>query len=282
MRLQSIDVAHIIYRKPDYKELPKMISSREISRDLLLEYLNTLLKPEIFDDYCPNGLQIEGKTKIVKIAFAVSATVDSIEKAIQEHADALIVHHGLFWKFHGPKTITGPFAKRVKPLIEHNINLFGYHLPLDGHLEIGNAARLAKRLGMTTLQPFGAGKMHGSFMGVKGQLATHAQALAEILEKTVQHPVMLATPSPSKRITSIGIITGGANSQWQLALKDGLDAYITGEMSEHDWHEARESDIVMLAGGHHATERFGIQALMAKVEEQFNVPCVFIDSENPA
>ena len=259
-----------------------MIASVALSRDSLTDFCNSLLKPEIFDDYCPNGLQIEGKSKIAKIAFSVSATADSIEKAVQEKADALIVHHGLFWKFHGARTITGAFAKRLKPLIENNINLFAYHLPLDGHIDIGNAASLAKLLQMKNLMPFGEGKMRGSFMGVKGELNTNAQLLAQMLETTLQHKVLLSTPSLSKTIKTIGIITGGANSQWQLALNDGLDAYITGEMSEHDWHEARESDIVMLAGGHHATEQFGIRALMAKIEAQFKVPCLYIDSENPA
>jgi dinuclear metal center YbgI/SA1388 family protein len=249
--------------------------SNKVSRAELESYLNTLLKPELFDDYCPNGLQVEGLDTIVKIAFAVSATADSIAKTVEEGADALIVHHGLFWKFHGPKTITGPFAKRVKPLIENNINLFAYHLPLDAHIEIGNAASLAQLLGMKNIQPF-------ANMGVKGELVTNAQALSHLLEKTLQHPVLLSTPNPSKTIHSIGIITGGANSQWTLALNDGLDAYITGEMSEHDWHEARESDMVMLAGGHHATEQFGIQTLMSLIEEKFKVPCVYIDSENPA
>ncbi|MFA6038001.1 MAG: Nif3-like dinuclear metal center hexameric protein [Legionellales bacterium] len=253
-----------------------------VSRSELTTYLNTLLKPEAFEDYCPNGLQIEGKDTINKIAFAVSATADSVEKAIKEGVDALIVHHGLFWKFHGTKTITGPFAKRVKPLIENNINLFAYHLPLDGNLEMGNAASLAKLLGMINIQHFCEGKMKGSYMGVKGEFTTTAQGLSQALEKILNHPILLSTPNPEKVINSIGIITGGANSQWASALASGLDAYITGEMSEHDWHEARESDMVMLAGGHHATEQFGIQALMKIIEEKFKISGVYIDSENPA
>lgn len=253
-----------------------------ISRDELGHFLNQLLKPEIFDDYCPNGLQVEGYEAISKIAFAVSATKESIQKAVELKADTLIVHHGLFWKFHGPRTITGPFAKRIKPLIQNNINLYGYHLPLDGHLEFGNAATLAKLIGMTNLKPFAEGKIRGSFMGVKGEIDITAKELKEKLEKALNHSVLLSTPELSKKISSIGIITGGANSEWKLAMKDGLDAYITGEMSEHDWHEAKESEMVMCAGGHHATEQFGIQALMKKTEEHFKLPCVYIDSENPA
>ncbi|MFZ4714779.1 MAG: Nif3-like dinuclear metal center hexameric protein [Bacteriovoracaceae bacterium] len=259
-----------------------MMTDQQLSRDQLTNYLNSLLKPENYDDYGPNGLQIEGKTAISKIAFAVSATQDSIQKAILEKADALVVHHGLFWKFHGPRTITGPFAQRIKPIIENNLNLFGYHLPLDGHLEVGNAASLADKLVMKNVKPFGEGKMRGSYTGVKGELNLSVQDLEVALSKILNHTVMTSTLNKKAVIKSLGIITGGANSEWKLALKEGLDAYLTGEMSEHDWHEAKESGMTMFAGGHHATEQFGIQSLMKKVQEHFKINCVYIDSENPA
>ncbi len=253
-----------------------------ISPQQLNSFYNTLLSPETFADYGPNGLQIEGKTQIKKIAFAVSATKHSIEQAVEQHADALVVHHGLFWKFHGPKTLTGPFAKRVFPLIKNEINLFAYHLPLDGHAEIGNAACLGKLLGCTEQQGFGEHK--GAYTGIKGVLKQPitAMQLATKLEQLLNHQVILASADNSQLIRSLGIITGGANSQWQQARDEGLDAYITGEISEHDWHESQESGIHMFAGGHHATEKFGIQALMQKTEQQFDLSCVFINSENPA
>lgn len=253
-----------------------------MNRTELELFLNKTFRPEIFDDYGPNGLQIEGNAEITKIAFSVSATKDSIEKAVELKADTLIVHHGLFWKFHGTRTITGPFYKRIAPLIKNNINLYSYHLPLDAHIEIGNAASLAKILGVKNISPFAQGKNKDAFMGVKGQINLTVDELKKLLEEKLKKSILLSTPSAQKQLNSVGIITGGANSEWKLALKDNLDAYITGEMSEHDWHEAKESEIVMFAGGHHATEQFGIQTLKKKIETEFKLECVYIDSNNPA
>lgn len=250
----------------------------------LEQYLKNLLKPELYDDYCPNGLQIEGRTEIKKILFAVSATRESAEEAALVKADALIVHHGVFWKFHGARTLTGPFAKRLYPLIKNEINLLGYHLPLDGHPEIGNAAALAKMIGLENLDNFGMYK--GASTGIRGVLAKPIKPLEmkKILSEKLNHPVLYSNPQDARHeIGTIGIITGGANSEWREALKMGLDAYVTGEMSEHDYHESRESGIHMFAGGHHATEKFGIQSLMSLIQKEFpSLECSFIDSDNPA
>lgn len=253
-----------------------------ILRQELSDFYNALLKPDTFTDYCPNGLQIEGDIKIGKIAFAVSATRNSVEQAVAEKADALVVHHGLFWKFHGARTLTGPFAKRIFPLIKNNINLYGYHLPLDAHEEVGNAAVLGNLIDCQQQQPFGDYK--GSPTGIKGMLGTPATAkqLQKKLEQILNHSVILATTDENNVIESVGIITGGANSEWLSAFKENLDAYITGEISEHDWHESQEAGMHMFAGGHHATEQFGIQALMQKTQEQFDVDCFYVTSENPA
>jgi dinuclear metal center YbgI/SA1388 family protein len=253
-----------------------------IHQQQLSEYFQNLFNSASFNDYCPNGLQIEGCEQINKIAFAVSATKDSITKAIAQQADTLVVHHGLFWKFHGTRTLTGAFGRRVFPLVKNNINLFAYHLPLDAHSVIGNAATLGNKLGLQQQQPFGDYK--GSPTGIKGLFTKPilAEQLANKLESILQHTIILASPDDQRLISSIGIITGGANSHWNLAVQDGLDAYLTGEISEHDWHESQENNIHMFAGGHHATERFGIQALMQKTQEQFAIDCVYIDSDNPA
>lgn len=160
--------------------------------------------------------------------------------------------------------------------------MFAYHLPLDGHPELGNAASLAHLIGLINPKPFAEGKMRGSFTGVKGELTSTVAELKIKLEKILNHPVLVATADPNRSISSLGIITGGANSEWKLAHKEGLNAYLTGEMSEHDWHEAQEAGITMFAGGHHATEQFGIQALMKHLQEKFNCECVYINSENPA
>jgi dinuclear metal center YbgI/SA1388 family protein len=255
-----------------------------MDRTELEQFLNSYLQISNFDDYCPNGLQIEGQNKIKKIAFSVSATKESIQKAIQAQADTLIVHHGLFWKFHGPKTITGAFAKRIIPLIEHKINLFAYHLPLDGHQEIGNAVSIANLLKMQNMKPFAEGKLRNSYYGIKAEFKTPLKSseLKMLLEKILNHTVLMACENPEQVIKSLGIITGGANSDWKLALKDNLDAYLTGEMSEHDWHESKEAGITMYAGGHHATEEFGIQALQKLIEDKFKIETIYLSSDNQA
>lgn len=254
-----------------------------IATKALTKYLRKLLTPEEFSDYGPNGLQIEGVSEIKKIAFAVSATRHSIEEAVSKKADALIVHHGLFWKFHGTRTLTGPFAKRVLPLVKNEINLYGYHLPLDAHLEVGNAATVARKIGLTDLEPFGDYK--GSPTGVKGKFKTaqDPSSLKKLLACELGHEVIHSCPEEVSEINSMGIITGGANGDWIRAMRAGLDSYLTGEISEHDWHDAKESEVHFFAGGHHATEQFGIQALMQKIrEDHASLEVFYIDSENPA
>lgn len=258
------------------------------SRTEIEQFLKELFRPENFDDYCPNGLQVEGKTEIKKIAFAVSATKESVDKAVSFQADMLIVHHGLFWKFHGTRTVTGPFARRISPLIKNDINLVGMHLPLDGHQEIGNAATIAQLLNLHNLLPFGTCKGIGKNVatGIRGDFVTPLSPLAlKIqLEKILHHPVLYSAPADSHElIANIGIITGGANGDWKEAHKIGLSSYLTGEMSEHDYHESREAGVHMFAGGHHATEKFGIQNLMNVIHNKYtDLECVFFDSENPA
>lgn len=254
-----------------------------LQRQELGSFLNELLSPRNFTDYGPNGLQVEGSAEVKKVAFAVSATKYSINKAIADKADTLIVHHGLFWKFHGARTLTGSFGKRVLPLVRNNLNLFGYHLPLDAHMEVGNAAQLAYKLGLIDLESFGDYK--GSPTGVKGRFAkpVAAKELKQKLATILNHTVIHACEDENENISTMGIITGGANSEWKEAAAAGLDSYLTGEMSEHDWHESAEAGLHMFAGGHNATEQFGIQALMEKVRGQFpELNTFFIPSDNPA
>lgn len=255
-----------------------------IERDTLLNDLDTKLNIKIFNDYGPNGLQIEGHRSISKIAFAVSATQYTINKAVELGANALIVHHGLFWKFHGPKTITGSFFNRVAPLIKNNINLIGYHLPLDAHIELGNAAAISDQIKLENLKPFGDHK--GMPTGVWGEFAK-AKAPKEIekeLEVVLNHSIIHSAPNELP-IKTMGIITGGANGDWREAKKLGLDSYLTGEISEHDWHEAQEDGIHFFAGGHNATEQFGVQQLMKYIYKKYpneNLDLFFIPVNNPA
>jgi len=253
-----------------------------IARHRLEKFLNDLLQPERYTDYGPNGLQVEGTETIRRAAFAVSATRESIDAAICADADALIVHHGLLWDFHGVQPIRGAFGRRLRPLIEAQINLFGYHLPLDGHPEVGNAAGIAAALGLTEIASFGLVK--GMPAGVQGRFAA-APAVSELrlrLETLLRHPVLVSTADDAMQITTLGIITGRANSYWRTAAECHLDAFLTGEMSEHDWHEAKEGGVHMFAGGHHATEVFGVQRLMQEVRTAFAIDCVYLESSNPA
>ena len=256
--------------------------SATIERGDLELFLGEVLNVSGYPDYGPNGLQVEGRRSIQRVAFSVSATLNSICRAVEAQADALIVHHGLIWNFSGPKPLVGPYARRVFPLIRHEINLFAYHLPLDAHPVLGNAAGLARALGLTMLSPFGDYK--GKPTGVQGvfEEAPSAEVLRERIAKILDHTVLFASPDPSLEVKTLGIITGGANRDWSLAHSLGLDAYLTGEMSEHDWHESQEAGLHMYAGGHHATEVLGVQALMTLLEERFNLDCIYIDSENPA
>lgn len=259
------------------------MSSDAISRDELSSFLKALLVPEQYQDYGPNGLQIEGCAEISRVAFAVSATADSIRQAIEWKADALIVHHGLFWRFHGPRPLTGAFGRRVKPLVQADVNLFGYHLPLDAHLEVGNAAGLARRLGLGELAGFAVEK--GAALGCSGRWPSPitASQLAERLKVICNHPVMISSPGLETRVQSVGIVTGGGNRYWRHALDAGLDAFITGEMSEHDWNEAQEDGMCYFAAGHHATERFGVLDLQALLKKRFaQLQSCFIDAANPA
>jgi dinuclear metal center YbgI/SA1388 family protein len=248
----------------------------------LSQYFSTLLTPQNFEDYAPNGLQVEGRDNLKKLAFAVSATQESLKEAIAWGADALIVHHGVFWKHQGARTVTGAWGERIKLCVKNDLNLFAYHLPLDAHPEVGNAVALAKHMGLTNLSGFALYKRQP--MGTKGEFTTPltARELKEKLKSLLQHDVILATPDENKKIKTIGIITGGANNEWAKAMEDGLDAYLTGEISEYNWHDSIEAGVHYFAGGHHATERFGTLALMEKVRQDLKLDVKFFDSVNPA
>ena len=257
--------------------------SLEISRNEFEQFLNELLKPEEFVDYGPNGLQIEGHLHLQTVAFAVSATQDSIKKAIEQNAQALVVHHGLFWKFKGAQPLTGPFAQRVLPLVRAQLNLFGYHLPLDAHPQIGNAAGIAQHFRLSRQKSFG--DYQGCPTGIQGFFPQPIEAdkFQTQLENLLKHKVIMASPNPKAKLKSLGIITGGASSHWKFAQQESLCAFITGEISEHDWHESQEAGVHMFAGGHNATEVFGVLQLKALVEKTFPaLKTLFIPSENPA
>lgn len=246
----------------------------------LVAHLDQLLEVSQFRDYCPNGLQVEGQTKVKKIGFAVSATIDSIQKAKQWGADALIVHHGILWNHDGVQPITGPLKTRIELLLNNKMNLIAYHLPLDAHLEFGNAAQLAAMLGMVKIKGFGDYKARA--VGVSGTLPKLMKVANIIsnLKKILNHDIIHAAAN-SETIKSVAIVTGGGASYYKQACQEGIDLFITGEMSEYHWHGAKELDIHLLAGGHHATERFGVMALRKYISQKFKLETEFFDSENP-
>jgi len=253
-----------------------------LTRAILEKYLETLLQTEKYTDYGKNGLQIEGQETIMSIGFAVSATQESIQQSVEYEVKALIVHHGLFWDSRKTTSIIGAFSRRVSPLIKHDINLFAYHLPLDAHLEYGNASSLAKLLKIKNLQPFGNYKgMPIGIMGHFDQPWNPVELRKEIADK-LNHCVYHSHPSHPQMIQTIGIITGGAQDHWPQAQENGLDAYLTGEMNEYHWHEAKEHGLHMFAAGHHATEKFGIQSLQKLLTKTFSIKTYFFDSKNPA
>ncbi|MDP8080098.1 Nif3-like dinuclear metal center hexameric protein [Phocoenobacter skyensis] len=253
--------------------------------NLELEHiLNVKLNSNAINDYAPNGLQIEGKQNIQKIVTGVTATLPLIEEAIKRNADAILVHHGYFWKNESP-CIRGMKGKRIKQLLVNNINLYGYHLPVDIHPELGNNAQLAQKLGITNLQGLEDSPYS---IPVYGELETPitAVALAKRIEKVLHRTPILCdefiTDYPQKLIKTVGLCTGGGQNYIDLAAQKGVDAFITGEISEQTTHSAREQGIYFFAAGHHATERDGIKAVGEWLAQEYQLDVEFIDIDNPA
>lgn len=244
----------------------------------LFQHLQQLLSPEDFSDYCPNGLQVEGKKEIEKVCFAVSASLATIEEAVKKEADALIVHHGIFWQ-KDPYVIVGTKRKKIELLLKNKTSLLAYHLPLDAHPRVGNNWKAAFDLGMDELQPFySLGK---KALGVKGTIApTSVKDFTKKLEAYYGHPAHVALGG-KKEVRSAAIISGGAHRYIDQAADEQIDCYITGSFDEPIWDIAHERKINFFALGHYSTERVGILALMAEVQKQFRLSCEFIDLFNP-
>lgn len=249
------------------------------SRDEILKTLKTLLRPEQFKDYCPNGMQVQGKAQVRRLVTGVTACQALIDRAIEAKADMLLVHHGYFWRGED-ETITGIKRTRVEALLKHNINLVAYHLPLDVHPELGNNAALGRLLGFETTGDLG--KQNNNSIGLTGELETplSGEQLGALLEERLGRAA-LHIPGSASPIRTVGWCTGAAQNFIELALNAGVDAYITGEVSEQTVHIARETGIHFFAAGHHATERYGVQAVAAHLVEKFGLEHEFIDIDNP-
>lgn len=244
----------------------------------LLSYSNNVLEIERFKDYCPNGLQVEGKTEVNKIISGVTASQDLIDAAINENADVLLVHHGYFWTGEDARII-GLKYKRIRSLIEAGINLLAYHLPLDAHPLYGNNAKLAEILDLDIAGSFPS---DSDAVGMYGTLKTPMSAV-DFGQKisTVLGRVPLHIGENSEQIHTIAWCSGAAQNYIEAAAELGVDAYLTGEISEQTVHIAREYGLHFYAAGHHATERYGVQAFGEHLATHFDLKHQFIDISNP-
>ena len=247
----------------------------------LNNYLNSLLQPERFSDYCPNGLQVEGKQEINKIATGVTASMALLEAALQANADAVLVHHGYFWRGES-LPITGIKKRRIQFLLQHDINLFAYHLPLDAHETLGNNVMLAKQLGLTITSKAGTGKTGEKEMLLLAELnpTQSLQTFANLVEaKLARKPQVIG--DLAKTVKTIALCTGAAQGYIEQAVAANADVYISGEISEQTVHVARESGMSYISAGHHATERYGIRELGEHLAQKFGLQHAFIDIDNP-
>lgn len=246
----------------------------------LLQRVDALLEPGRFKDYGPNGLQVEGKAQVRKLASGVTASLATIEAAIDAGADALLVHHGLFWRGQDGR-VTGWMRQRLGRLIEANLNLLAYHLPLDAHPTLGNNAQLGQRLGVVADARFGEQDL--GFVGASPDASL--DALVARAEQAFAHEgwrKVTAIRGDGRPLRRLAWCTGGAQGYFEAAIAAGADAFITGEISEPQAHYARETGVAFLACGHHATERFGAPAVAAHVAAELGLAHVFIDIANPA
>jgi dinuclear metal center YbgI/SA1388 family protein len=248
-----------------------------IHRDELSTQLHALLEADRFRDYGPNGLQVEGRPEIHKLVSGVTASLALIEAAAQAGADAILVHHGLFWRGQDGR-VTGWMKRRLQLLLAHEINLYAYHLPLDAHPEWGNNAQLGLKLKLSADGRFGDQDL--GFLGTPAQPLTVAALTALLQYRLGRAPVVVE--GYGRPIRRVAWCTGGAQGYFEAAIAAGADAFLTGEISEPQAHYARETGVAYFACGHHATERFGASALGAALAERFGLDHQFIDIDNPA
>lgn len=257
-----------------------MTEALGVARSVLVEACNALLEPARFKDYGPNGLQVEGKAQVRHLVSGVTASRALIEAAIEAKADAIFVHHGLFWR--GQEgSVTGWMKQRLALLLAHDINLLAYHLPLDAHPELGNNAQLGLRLGLTVQGRFGDQGLGLWGEQAQGQAFASVDVLAHTLSQVLQRPPVVV-PGIGRPIRKVAWCTGGAQGFFEAAIAAGADAFITGEISEPQAHLARETGVAFLACGHHASERYGAPAVGARMAQDLGFVHRFIEIDNPA
>lgn len=242
----------------------------------LVEYLDRLLEPAKFRDYCPNGLQVEGRAEVRRIVAGVTASQALLDAAVAVQADAVLVHHGYFWRGEDGR-ITGMRKRRLATLIENDISLLAYHLPLDAHPTLGNNAQWAAVLGWQVQGRFGEQDI--GWVGTLPQPQTVAELATGLTGALGRAPLVIG--DPARPISRLAWCSGGAQGYFEQAIALGVDAYLSGEISEQTVHLARESGVAYFAAGHHATERFGAQALALHLAEHCGLDCRFVDVDNP-
>lgn len=248
-------------------------------RDEVVAYLAQVLNIAQYRDYCPNGLQVEGRPAIGLVVSGVTASLALIEAALDLKADAILVHHGYFWRGEDPRVV-GIKHKRLKLLLAGDVNLLAYHLPLDGHPEMGNNAQLAGQLGFEASGCFGDDQLGWLGTAAVASNIKTAGELARLIERRLgREPLLIG--NPEQPVDLIGWCTGAAQGMLGEAIAAGATAYISGEISEPTVHLARETGVAYIAAGHHATERYGVQALGRHLADHFGIRHQFIDVDNP-
>lgn len=245
----------------------------------IVSYTNELLDIQQYRDYCPNGLQVQGKNEVQTLISGVTASQAFLDAAIEAGADALLVHHGYFWNGEDP-CVVGMKKQRLACLLASDVSLLAYHLPLDAHAQYGNNAQLAKLLGFDVKGSFG--RAPGDELGLYGSLpqAMTTDVFARHLEDKLGR-APLHIPGGASQINSVAWCTGAAQSYIDQAVSVGVDAFVSGEISEQTVHVARESGIHYFAAGHHATERYGVQAVGNHLAQHFGIEHQFVEIDNP-
>jgi dinuclear metal center YbgI/SA1388 family protein len=245
----------------------------------LTQYLNQLLNSDNINDYCPNGLQVEGKPEIGKIITGVTASERLIDAAIEHQADAILVHHGYFWKGES-QVITGLKKNRLAKLLKHDINLLAYHLPIDVHSDLGNNAVLAILLGITNVVPVESVKPKGVLMQGKLSTPMSIDQFGQLVNSKLQREPLINAVN-NELVSTIAWCTGGGQGYIDVAAELGVDVFLTGEASEQTIHSSREFGIHFVAAGHHATERYGVKSVGEHLANEFGLDVQFVDIHNP-
>lgn len=250
-----------------------------VLRTELITYLDTLLNAKQIKDYCPNGLQVEGKAEIRKVVTGVTASEALIDAAIAQGADAILVHHGYFWKGEA-YPIVGMKKNRIGKLIKHDISLIAYHLPIDVHSELGNNAQIGKMLGLNDVRAAEEFAPEGIIMrGEYQNPKPLKEVAADVNNELKREP--LVSDARNKEVTSVAWCTGGGQSYIDQVAALDVDLFITGEASEQTIHSSRELQIDFIAAGHHATERYGVKSVGERIAAEFGIDVEFIDIHNP-